>query len=244
LNLISLGSSSKGNCYLINDGSSVLMVECGLTWKRLQLRLHQAGYTLNQLDGVLITHEHGDHAKSWQQLCEAGIPVYASQGTIAALGAEGNLYPLAPPVGHNVGEPSSIGGYDVIPFRTQHDAMEPLGFLIRSRRDREKLAFATDTVSLGYQFNRLNLLAVEANYSNDILVYHSKIPEEVKRRIRHSHMEIKTLCKWLSSLDLEGCREIYLMHLSDASGDEESFIRQVQAVVPAHCRVTAFPKGG
>lgn len=244
MKLISLGSSSHGNSYILNDGQSRLMLECGLTWKKLQQRLHESGYGLADLDAVLITHEHQDHAKNWQKLYEAGLDIYASHGTIEALGAERKLLPLAPEPGKHVGTQRNISGYDVIPFRTFHDAKEPIGFLIRSRADGDKLVFATDTVNLRYQFQGINLLAVEANYADEIIAGHTRIPEDVKKRIRHSHMEIGTLCGWLSTLDLSRCREVYLMHLSDASSDEAWFVEQVKAVVPKRVRVIAFPRGG
>lgn len=239
----SLASSSHGNAYLVDDGRSVLLLECGLSFRRLGKLVREAGYEVPGLAGVLISHEHMDHARCWDKLALTGVPLYASDGTISALGAGGTITPLAPEVGRDVSAPVQIGSYDVLAFRTFHDAKEPVGFLVRSRADGEKLAFATDTGNIRYRLPGVNLLAVEANYQEEILSRCTRIPENVQKRIRLNHLEIGRLCGWLSGLDLSRCRELYLLHLSDASSDEEWFGECVRRVVPARCRVEVCGKG-
>ena len=127
-------------------------------------------------------------------------------------------------------------------FTTFHDAAEPLGFLIKSRIDGDVLAFATDTVNLRYKFPGLNILAIEANYDREILERCDKLPEKVRHRITNSHMEIDTLCDYLRSLDLSKCREIYLLHLSDAMSREEKFLQKVKDTVPKGIDVRSCAK--
>lgn len=244
MKFISLGSSSHGNAYLVDDGRTVILIECGLSYRRLGKMVREAGYQLSGLSAVLISHEHKDHARCWDKLAGHGFPLYASHGTIKALGAEGQITPLAPDVGQDMSTPVQIGTYDVLAFRTFHDALEPVGFLIRSRADGEKLAFATDTGNLRYQFPGLTMLAIEANYQEEILSQCTRMPEATVKRIRHTHMEIGCLCGYLSTLDLSRCREVYLLHLSDASSDEVWFEECVRHVVPVHCRVIVCGKGG
>ena len=244
----SFGSSSAGNAYILDDGASVLLIECGLTFKKLTTRLRGAGYTVSQLAGVLISHEHHDHSECWGQLVDYGLKVYASHGTIAALARkDGNMakrmFPLAPEPGRDVSGPVVIGSYEVIAFRTFHDAAEPVGFLIRSMHDGEKLVFATDTVNLAYRFPGVNVLMLEANYAED-LIPEGRLPESVVKRIRNTHMELGRLCEYLQTLDLTHCREIYLMHLSDGSSNEFLFHKAVKAVVPDRIRVYIFGKNG
>ena len=240
----SLASSSHGNAYLVEDGKSVLMLECGLSFRRLGQLVRESGHELAELAGVLISHEHGDHARCWDKLAGRGLKLYASDGTIAALGAEGAVTPLAPEVGRDVSAPVQVGSFDVVAFRTFHDAKEPVGFLLRSRVDGEKLAFATDTGNIRYKLPGVNLLAVEANYQEEILSRCTRIPDSTVKRIRYTHMEIGRLCGWLSGLDLSNCRELYLLHLSDASSDEEWFRQCARNVVPPGCRVAVCDKGG
>ena len=243
MKFLSLASSSHGNAYLVDDGESVLLLECGLSFRRLGQLVRGAGYQLSGLSGCLISHEHGDHARCWEKLAGRGVPLYASDGTIAALGAGGQIKPLAPDVGQNVSAAVQIGSYSVLSFRTFHDEKEAVGFLIHGA-DGDKLAFATDTGNIRYRFPGLSLLAIEANYQEEILARCTRIPEGTLKRIRNNHMEIGQLCGYLSGLDLSGCRELYLLHLRDASSDEAWFAECVRHVVPAGCRVIVCGKGG
>lgn len=225
----SLASSSHGNAYLVSDRDTRILLECGLPLRRLQ---KMAGFQLSALSGVLLSHEHKDHSHCAGELLTMGIPVYTSQGTADALALMG-----AHTVTH--GAQFAIGTLDIVPFTTFHDAVEPLGFLIRSRVDGEVLAFATDTVNLGYRFPGVNILAIEANYDQAILARCERIPEKVRQRITCSHMEIDVLCKYLRTLDLSNCRAVYLLHLSDATSHEGHFINKVRRVVPPHTTVSA-----
>ena len=138
MKLIPLASSSHGNAYLVEDGTTCLLIECGVSWKKLQ---KLTGFGVSGIAGCLISHEHKDHAGCYEQLIRSGVPVYASRGTAEALGCE-QLEPLEDR------EVVTLGSFDILPFPTFHDAAEPMGFLIRSRTDGDKLVFATDTVNL------------------------------------------------------------------------------------------------
>lgn len=229
----SIASSSKGNCYLAGDGETAILLECGLPFRRIKQAL---GFDLSGVGACLVSHEHKDHARSVMELLKAGVPVFASQGTAQTLGC-GLIAPAADRVQFRV------GSLEILPFATFHDGAEPLGFLIYSRRDGERLAFATDTVNLAYRFPGVNLLAVEANYDKDILARCSKMPDKVKDRVKNSHMEIGTLCRYLQTLDLSQCRTVFLLHLSAAASDEGDFVRRAQRAVPDHVQVIACPAG-
>ena len=164
-----------------------------------------------------------------------GMDVYLSEGTAKALELENAILIEA-------GEQFNIGTLDIVPFTTFHDAAEPLGFLIKSRVDGEVLAFATDTVNLRYRFPELTILAIEANYDKHILERCEKMPDKVRHRITNSHMEIGTLCDYLAGLDLSSCREIYLLHLSDATSHERDFLDKVRGIVPPQITVRACGK--
>lgn len=194
-----------------------------------------AGFKLSGFHACLVSHEHKDHSGCVADLIAAGIPVYMSQGTAEALELEAVRI-----IRH--GEQFTVGSVDIVPFSTFHDAAEPLGFLLKSRLDGDLLAFATDTVNLAYQFPGVNVLAIEANYDREVLAQSERIPDKVRHRIENSHMEIETLCRYLSTLDLSRCREIDLLHLSDAMSREWQFINRVRRCVPEGIRVAACPK--
>ena len=140
------------------------------------------------------------------------------------------------------GRQFSVGTLTVMPFSTFHDAQEPLGFVIQSQVDWDVFAFATDTVNLPYNFPGVNILAVEANFQQDILDRSQRMPEKTKHRVSNTHMEIDVLCDYLMSLDLSQCREIHLLHLSDATSHEGHFINKVARSVPKGIRITACKK--
>lgn len=228
----SLASSSAGNAYVVSDKDTRILVECGVSHKKLQ---KLSGFALSEFQACLVSHEHKDHAKAVSDLISRGMPVYMSSGTAEALETEGVEL-----IEHM--EQFNVGSLDIVPFTTFHDAAEPLGFLIKSRVDGDVLAFATDTVNLRYKFPGLNILAIEANYDKAILDRCEKMPEKVRYRITNSHMEIDTLCDYLRSLDLSQCREIHLLHLSDATSHEGHFINKVARAVPKGIEITASKK--
>ena len=228
----SFASSSGGNVYSVSDEQTKLLLECGVSFKKLQKLL---GFSLSEFSACLLSHEHKDHAKSVNELISRGMEVYMSEGTANALGIETDRVVSSM-------EQFNVGSFDIVPFSVFHDAKEPLGFLIKSRVDGDVLAFATDTVNLRYRFPGLNILAIEANYDKAILERCEKLPDKVRHRIENSHMEIDTLCDYLRSLDLSECREIFLLHLSDATSHEINFKNKVAKAVPEGIKITACEK--
>ena len=225
-------SSSAGNAYAVFDADTMILLECGLTFKKLQKAV---GFELSRFAACLVSHCHSDHSKCVRDLIQRGMPVYMSAGTADALEVE-NVTQI------EAMEQFRIGSLDIVPFETFHDAAEPLGFLIKSRTDGDVLAFATDTVNLRYRFPGLNILAIEANYDREILARCERMPEKVKHRIENAHMEIGVLCDYLRTLDLSQCREIWLLHLSDATSHEGHFIHKVARAVPDGIAVDACRK--
>lgn len=232
----SYASSSAGNVYTVSDAETAILVECGLPHSKLR-RL--VGAEMDRLSACLVSHPHKDHAKCVREILADGLPVYMSAGTALELGLEDAG---VEPVAHL--QQFSVGSLDIVPFDTYHDAAEPLGFVIRSRVDGDVVVFATDTCNLRYRFPGLNILAIEANYDTAILDRCERMPEKVRHRIRNTHMEIGTLCDILKGMDLSNCREIWLLHLSDATSHEGHFINKVARCVPPGIRIQAAPKGG
>lgn len=227
-----LASSSAGNAYIVSDKDTRILLECGVSHTKLQ---KLSGFSMSEFQACLVSHEHKDHAKAVADLISRGMAVYMSAGTADALETDAvNLIESM--------EQFNVGSLDIVPFTTFHDAREPLGFLIKSRADGDVLAFATDTVNLRYKFPGLNILAIEANYDKNILERCEKMPEKVRYRITNSHMEIDTLCDYLRSLDLSACREIHLLHLSDATSHEGHFLNKVARAVPKGIEITACEK--
>lgn len=231
-----LASSSHGNAYIVSDGATNLLIECGVSYRKLQKLLD---FKISDIHGCLVTHEHQDHAQAVRKVAESGIPVYMTRGTAEALDIPEKVFESLIEI--RAGEQFCINSLYVLPFETFHDAGEPVGFCIQSRRtnDFDILVFATDTVNLPYDFPGVTTLAVEANYQASILERCERMPDKTKHRITNTHMEIDRLVQCLRRMDLSRCREIILLHLSDATSHEGQFIHKVERVAPDFITVTA-----
>lgn len=221
-----IASGSRGNCYRISDGVTPVLLECGLPIKQIRQGL---GFGLTEVAACLVSHEHQDHAKAVADVLRAGVEVYTSPGTIKALGLEHHrLRPV------RAKETFKVGTWTVRAFETQHDAQEPLGFLLHSRASNERLLYATDTYYIRYKFPGLTHIMVECNYAADILeanVKRGSVPEVLKKRLLTSHFSLDNVKEFLKANDLSQVREIWLLHLSDGNSDAERFKKEIMEVV-------------
>lgn len=127
-------------------------------------------------------------------------------------------------------EQVKIGEFVVTPFAVQHDAMEPLGFLIHHTECGQVL-FLTDSYYSSFNFPDLNQIIIEANYCEDILEeQHSsgRIHKIVRDRVRRSHMSIQTLKTMLKENDLSKVNNVVLIHLSEGNSDSRRFKKEVE----------------
>lgn len=124
-------SGSKGNCYRLSDEQTTILLECGIPCKEIMKHIR---FQIRSISGVLLTHNHMDHAKSAKDLAGYGINIYSSEGTFRALGLSGHRYKIVKAL-----EPFHIGTFDIYPFDVQHDVPEPLGYVITSQVTGERL---------------------------------------------------------------------------------------------------------
>ena len=203
MNLKVLGSSSAGNCYIFENETEALILEAGISAKRVKMAL---GFNLTKVVGCLISHEHGDHAKYAHDIGLMGITAYASEGTIEAIGPTHRTHVLKAKVKHK------IGGFTVLPFPVEHDVQEPFGYLI-NHHEMGNVLFATDTYFLQYTFAGLNNILIEANYALDILdekVAKGSVHIAQRQRVLTSHMDIETCKEVLKANDLSAVNNIVL----------------------------------
>ena len=124
----------------------------------------------------------------------------------------------------------TIGNFIVLPFDTEHDATEPLGFLIQYIPTGEKILYATDTYYIKYKFNKLNYLLLECNYIKEIAKKNEKIGainKSLYMRLLESHFSLENLIDFLKANDLTETRQIVLCHLSDTNADENVMVDTV-----------------
>lgn len=222
VDILPLASSSAGNAYRITDGKTTLLLEAGISYKDIQRALE---FRVSQVSGCLITHEHGDHSRSAKDLMKAGIPIYTSQGTADALNITGHRLKLI-----KAHEQFTIGTWTIRPFEIEHDAAEPLGFILANTAG-DKLVFLTDTFYCRYRFSGLTHIMVEANYSLDIVnrrVAAGDLHPAQKKRLLRSHFGLEHVKDFLRANDISRVQEIWLLHLSDGNSDADRFKQEIQ----------------
>lgn len=225
MKLTILGSSSKGNCYILENDTEALIIECGVHIKDVKQAL---GFNIKKVVGCLMSHEHGDHAKYAFDFMKAGIDVYSTKGTFDALNIDWNYAHRANPITQN--GKFKAGNFNIISFDVKHDAAEPCGFLI-DHPDTGTVLFLTDTYYVTYTFKGLNNIIVEANYSKEIIEKKRSqgyLPQFLTDRIIGSHMSLETCKELLQANNLSQVNHIVLIHLSDSNSDAIHFCNEVK----------------
>lgn len=222
ITITTLASSSRGNCYRIDDGSTPLLLECGIPFKEIQRKLD---FKTREIKGCLVSHEHKDHSKAIADVMKAGIDCYMSKGTAKVLNISGHRVKIVQPL-----QQFHIGTWTILPFETQHDAAEPLGYLLANQAG-EKLLFATDTYYIKYRFQGLTHIMIECNYAIDILkanIEAGTVNDAMAKRLMQSHFSLDNVKEFFRANDLSQVKEIHLLHLSDGNSDAERFKREIQ----------------
>ncbi len=219
-----LGSSSKGNCYILENHTDALIIECGVNIKDIKQALE---FSFTKVSGCILTHEHKDHSFSLIDLMKAGVDVYASKGTFSALGYKQH---------HRIKHIAAnvlvhVGPFKVLPFAIQHDCVEPFGFII-NHPETGNILFITDSYYVSNKFRNINNIIIEANFSEEIIrksVESGRIPDFLENRIYTSHMSIETCLKTLEANDLSQVNNIVLIHLSDGNSNADQFKYAVES---------------
>lgn len=223
LTIKSINSSSAGNCYVLSDGKTRLMIECGIPWKKALAGLD---YRIDDVAGCLCSHGHQDHSKGIRDAAKAGVDVYMSAGTADEIGATGHRVHRLP-----AGKVQWIGCWAVMPFLVEHDAAEPFGFLIVNGQSR--VLFLTDTAFSRYRFKDITYLIIEANYSEKIVkdrLERGEIDQFRVDRLIRSHMSIERVKELIGANSWPNLRYILLCHLSRENSNERLFKEEIQSL--------------
>lgn len=216
------GSSSKGNCYHIDDGSTSLLLDAGIPFKQTQKLMN---FNTSSIDGVLVTHSHGDHSKAVGDFIKAGIDCYMSLATAKEINASGHRVKIVQPL-----KQFKIGSWTVLPFPLEHDVFN-LGYLLSNGN--EKVLYITDTYYCKYKFDGVTHMLIECNHSYAILdqrLNSGSVPPVMINRLRKSHFSLENVKNFLMANDLSQVLKIYLIHLSDGNSNAEQFQREVAEI--------------
>src|SRR5437762_7701231 len=234
--LTMLGSGSAGNSALVATDHCRLLIDGGLSARQIFLRLEQCGIKPGQLDGVLLTHEHGDHVCGLEVLCRKfQVPIYCNRLTADAIRCPGSTG-LAEHRNWRLfqtGADFSICDIHVQTFSVSHDAVDPVGYAFHSGES--ALGFITD---LGYatkmvveRLRKVHTLVIETNHDEKLLQDDPHRPWPVKQRIqsRHGHLSNKAAATVIEQLLRGKIERVVLGHLSRDCNTPELALAAVRA---------------
>ena len=216
-----LGSGSAGNCTLIETEGTAILVDAGLSSRQIAQRLALIGRNIEQIDGILLTHEHSDHTRALGVLCkDKSLPVYANRLTAEAL-------VTAPECAEfkkiswrlfSTGGRFDVGDLNVESFSVPHDAYDPVGFTIR--HGNSVVGLVTDlghaTKLVVERLRTADALVIESNHDMKLLQDDPARPWALKQRImsRHGHLSNDAAATLAVEVVSDRLRHVFLAHLS------------------------------
>ena len=231
LNFCSLYSGSSGNSLFVETDNTKLLIDAGVSSKKIEKALNDIQVDPCTLDGILITHEHSDHVQGLGTFSKKfDLPVFVNQETLDAMPKQRDKIADKNIKKFKIAEKFSIGDLDINPFSIPHDAANPCGFTIFNND--KKISIATD---IGHMTNDIlkNLeeslfVMLESNYDPEVLKC-SSYPYKLKTRIAgpNGHLSNNTAGKVISRLVNNGLKSVMLGHLSKETNFPELAMRTV-----------------
>ncbi len=219
MRICSIASGSSGNCIYVGSDNTHLLVDVGISGKRVEQGLNSLELTGKDIDGILITHEHSDHIKGLGVIARKHqIPVYATEGTVEAL-SHMNLGKMPEGIFREIheDEPFEINDLTVNPFTIPHDAAQPVGYRVECGE--HSVGIATDLGKYNEyivgNLQNLDALLLEANHDIRMLQV-GKYPYYLKQRIlgERGHLSNENSGKLLCRILHDKLQAIVLGHLS------------------------------
>jgi len=228
-----LGSGSKGNSVYIESGKTSILIDAGFSGKEIGARLQSIGRRIEDLDALVVTHEHHDHLHGVGVLSRrCNIPVFSNYGTIR--GGEKLLGSLFKHTEFGTGETFQLQDFQIRTFSVSHDAADPVGFIIGNGQ--VTLAYCTDTgkVSrlIGQRLMGCNGLILEFNHDPQMLK-DGPYSLALQRRVRsdHGHLANEAAADFLQSLLHDQLKYVILAHLSATNNHPELAMKAARNVV-------------
>lgn len=231
-----LGSGSSGNAAFITSPHTKILIDSGLSFRRLLARVESIGESLEGLQAVFITHEHGDHINCLGTLARKyNVPVYLTEKTHQSFPSR--IRDLPRTEYFEPGDTIIVGDLTINSFSVNHDAVDPVCFTVTSAG--AKVGFATD---LGYCTNLVrarlsgcNALVVEANYCPEMLRM-GLYPPAVRERIgsRNGHLSNQSMASLLKDVMHDDLQTVVLIHISENNNTPERVEFMARGVMRDH----------
>lgn len=222
LTLCNFASGSTGNCTYVATETTRILIDAGISAKRIKGHLEELESGLGEISGVCVTHEHIDHVSALPQLNgRHEIPLYGNAGTVQAMARKEKYRDLNWKIFTN-GQPFEIGDISLLPYSIPHDAFDPVGFLVEAHGIR--IGFATDigmpTRLIRHQLKGCHALILETNHDR-IMLEESSRPWSLKQRIggRQGHLSNEDAADLLKDIAGPELECVYMAHLSQDCND-------------------------
>ncbi len=231
-----LGSGSRGNALLVDGSAGTVLIDAGYGPRALQQRLSAVGRRHDEIQGLLLTHEHVDHASGAPAVsAKWGVTVHATPRTLAAL----DSLPDGPPV-HRAAlaeqGASVVAGFEVTHCAVPHDAADCRALRLTDVASGASMAVVLDcgalTSSLVSFLSAADLLVVEANHDREMLA-NGPYPRVLKQRIRggRGHLSNAETAELLAAVAHRGLQGVLLAHLSETNNTAGHAVREVRAAL-------------
>jgi phosphoribosyl 1,2-cyclic phosphodiesterase len=234
----SFSSGSSGNCYLIKSESAAILVDAGISGKRVWEGLAHTDTDPGMLRAILITHEHSDHVGGLASVMKKGrdLRVCANERTWQAIGISANAFPFAKVEHFVTGDAFTVGDISVKTFAVSHDAAEPVGYTLRCQG--KQISIITDTgrvdAEMLEEIRGANLLVLESNHDEDMLKY-GKYPFFLKKRVLgdKGHLSNDAAGDVILRLLMSGGekRRVLLAHLSRENNFPEMAVQTIKNIL-------------
>lgn len=244
----SIASGSTGNSGLYVCGGSILLIDMGISVRKLRQALARFAWDISDLDAILLTHEHHDHVKGLATFCKKyTVPIYATQGTIQAVQEK---IPDCAPLLHSITEDESfaVGDLQITAFATSHDAAQSCGYYIESIEG--NFGYCTD---LGYlseeiqsRLMQCDAMVLESNHDSNMLMA-GPYPYALKQRVKgqYGHLSNAECAACVVSCVQAGTSTVILSHLSEKNNTPFLAFQQTNMLLQENglsCALFVAPK--
>ncbi len=222
MEMFSIASGSSGNCICAGNDDTHVMIDAGISGKKIEAGMNTYDLTTRDMAGILVTHEHIDHVSGLGVIMRRyGLPVYSTEGTIKAILKDGRIGKVDESLFHpiNADETFDIGSLAVKPIHISHDAADPVAYIIKDKNHGKKVGVITDLGKFDDYIvsNIMDLSAVllEANHDVNMLEV-GPYPYQLKRRILsdYGHLSNNLSGQLLGKILNDHMEHVFLGHLS------------------------------